>query len=1544
MTRTLTTALIVILSAGAAFAAEPRVLLMGGGHTASALEALGVPFEQSSWPDYKARRVNLFDYTVIISAMDADRAPIAGSEEKLLRFVESGGVFLGMRDRSGDGWVPVPAKKDRSYEFGEILAPEHPIFREPNALTREVLAGVHGGSIYDAWYALGEGWVPLISTGKQQGWDQQPAADPGAHYGLIELEHGAGRIILTQMIPEYHWFNDGAGPEGAGAQFFGNLVAYALSHSPDWPEGASAVPECYRRSVSELLPEPTAGGAWPLDTEGWSFESQGQFTGKPDRRAVFTISHPHTPTEAGAFGRVSRTVAVPAEGGCYLRFYVSDDYCGGLDLEMEGDRRVGSFENRKADMRFCEVLVDGEQVWELDVLGMNPRPADRRFYLVDISDAVRGKDEVTVSLQVRDRQATDQPFATDVFWAGVEIFPGIARIPARQMEAEGFEQANGAMEIAGDRGSLSRRFTGENGSYYAAIALRDDHTGQSRLRLSVAGRQTGEVQMTADDYGDWRAVFGPVQVARGDEIRLDATRDGQEAIRVEEIALLPRELVERQPVREEVAIQPPCYQPGEEPARDSFTVSVTDHAGVARSGEIATQGLPFAYGTLKSAQNLRVLDPGGNEVPVQARALNYWPDGSAMFALVSFPASVEADASAQYTVEFGSQVRPAEFLNRQMTVTERDGAIVVNTGPLQATLSTTRGTLVESAVLDGMEMVGERPWAALVTGEDGTEYSSALGEVTKTQVVEAGPLRAVIRRIGRHTAEDGSTLLEFDMIQEFYAGSPTTRLSYVFTHKEDMPTEKLREVRLNMTYPWADEGARATVWGEDGPISGQAAGCVQLELDRALVGDAAAPVEQGRTQGFARMSAEGGRGPSLAVATRWWWERWPKAVEMSDGRIALDLIPYDSHTQFSDGPFVLYQGEGITHEVMLGFEAPGADPDSAEVFEAFRDRLVASADPQYAVGTLALGEMPAEDPTLFPRYEEGVDRMHDGYLAKRETRREYGMENFGDDTFEWGYGPSYTFWSNQEYDHHHGFLVEWFRSGDRRFFEIGEQGARHYEATDCYHWAPGREQLIGAPHHHNSKHLVEEGWYPDHCIAGASNGHSWVEGLLDYWLLTGDVRAEETARAMGDWYVWSVENDAYGAGGQERGPGWTLIALSSLYRLTGDERYRDAGNAILDWMETIQDPVRGVISVPISEQPSYEGGTAFMHGIVGRGLGRFYEATGEERAMRMCLGIGEWLTTEPMGPPARFWYKQAPSCKTGYSATDQCTAALSYPYRYTGDEWFGELTEVLLGAVGPNVRSMTWLYSSQAHLQSRITPLEVTLPHGNAVCCAEEPWSGQVQLRNTTGEPVEATLSGEAQGLRITCEPATLTIAPGETATATVSACPEASTPACTADSLLRVECGDRTQTRSFQVRVVPALVREERDTRAATLAEPFALGEADGMRFIHVPREVRFNTGPWAAADDAGSATWTLTIPAAGEYTLLGHCWWLDEKGNSFYAQVDGGEPVEFGNDSRMGLWQWIEGPTLSLGAGEHTVRILAREDGARIERVMLTNAVGGE
>jgi len=361
----------------------------------------------------------------------------------------------------------------------------------------------------------------------------------------------------------------------------------------------------------------------------------------------------------------------------------------------------------------------------------------------------------------------------------------------------------------------------------------------------------------------------------------------------------------------------------------------------------------------------------------------------------------------------------------------------------------------------------------------------------------------------------------------------------------------------------------------------------------------------------------------------------------------------------------------------------------------------------------------------------------------------------------------------------------------------------------------------------------------------------------------------------------------------------------------------------VDWFEGMVDPVRGVISVPISEQPSYEGGTVFMHGIVGRGLGKYYEATSDPRGMIMALRIGEWITTEPMGPPARFWYKQAPDCKHGFGATSQVMTALSYPYRYTGDEWFANMSEALFAQTGPSVRSAAWYYTSLAHLAPLRTPLRIEMPDGPVIVAPGSPWQGIVKLTNTTLDTVAAQLAGEgAEGLSAIFEPAKLTIASGESVEVTLEIATNTET-AGTRELTLRMTSGGKVQARTLPVSIVLDAL------------------EAEGDRtWAHVPPEVRANPDPWKADDDAGAITWQVTVPVAGEYTVLAECWWPDAKSNSFWLSVDDGQAREFGNDGRYERWQWIIGPTMRLATGDHTVSLRAREDGARVAQVMLTNA----
>jgi len=105
-----------------------------------------------------------------------------------------------------------------------------------------------------------------------------------------------------------------------------------------------------------------------------------------------------------------------------------------------------------------------------------------------------------------------------------------------------------------------------------------------------------------------------------------------------------------------------------------------------------------------------------------------------------------------------------------------------------------------------------------------------------------------------------------------------------------------------------------------------------------------------------------------------------------------------------------------------------------------------------------------------------------------------------------------------------------------------------------------------------------------------------------------------------------------------------------------------------------------------------------MHGILGRGLGRWYDVTGDPHVGEACVGAAEWITMEPMGSPGRLWHKQSPNNSKTYGATSQCLTALTYAFRMTEDPWFAEIATALLQQTGASIRSISWYPQALSHL------------------------------------------------------------------------------------------------------------------------------------------------------------------------------------------------------------------------------------------------------
>ena len=1551
---------------------QPQILLVAGSpgnYTAQALSALNIRAERRSPGQF--RTTSPFDYDLIIWGMDESRSVLEADREQVRAFVESGGVLLCFRGNDADGWLPSPMERDKSYELGQVLVPEHPVLTTPNPFTQKELVDVHGGSIYRAFCRLGPGWAALVSTGKPQAWDKTEQRFPDdAHFGLVEMQLGRGRIIMTQMIPAYHWFHDRNGDQASsGARLFENLLAYALSIShaeaasrpePRWPEH-------FIDDLSELMTLPRGFIPERPEAGAWEAQSKGPYVSKSDRRGVWTVTHIDAPSAAGNFCELAREMPLPERAGpLSLRWYVSDTYCGGRERILGGaNHGKTAFANERAQHRYAQVWVGDQLVWEQDVLGRNPQPARRRFYSADITDIVpKDAGSCRVRLRVEDRKGSDdKPFAIDVFWAAVQVLPGLQTLPAGKLSPP-TELSDGSYPLSPAQ-PATLRLPGTHGRFRVAVRLRDRVSDRPRLTLKTGGRTLAAWQLTADDHRWHWAVTPLVELEASQDIILSLDGPPGSVCDITELALLP------EPLCRHVADTPAPARPQRPAARalDSFTLTVQETAGVARNREVVTQGLPFAEGCLREPKLLCLAAANGERVPCQASRLASWPDGSVRIALTSLPVSCPANGSATFRAGTTTHANSAPD-HPTITIEVDADEIRIDTGVISATVSKTHGRVVDrvSGSAGTVLKSEDNVWDLALEDETGRVVRSGGRTVTSTLIADTGPLRVLIVRCGSCADADGR-LLDYRLQLEATAGSDALGLEAIIINREDTAETYLKRWSMHVAAP---AEAPARVWlGPDEAVTAKPGSVLyQHREDRLSWTDPAAPKDWGKASapGLFRLG-------QVAVGARWFWQRFPQAIRFGGDGVRFDFIPpalderdlpekwqaqmAEMTTRYPVGGvgypqspgkmglFRLARGEALHQELRFVFGGAGTDADTAARMAPLNDRLRAVPRPDYTAATRAFGQFQPAG-TTFPRYEGSLDGLYQNHLAKRRTRREYGFENFGDDTFEWGYGPSYTYWSNSEYDHHHGFALQYLRNGDPRWWELAEQQARMYRDVVVIHHGP--DSLRGGPRHHNATSMWmpkhdEQYWVADHTAHGPSCGHSWAQGMIDYWFLTGDPWSGEVVRELAQWYCTCVETNRYGAGGQERGPGWALIAISALNSALQTDRLQAAGSTVVDWIVNWQDPMRGVLSIPISEQPSYEGGTVFMHGIVGRALGRWYDATGDQRARLACIGIAEWMTTEPMGQPGQFWYKQSPNNSRRYSATSQCLTGLTYAYQLSRDDWFAQIALALYRQTGGSSRSISWYPQALAHLAPVVTPAEVTLEPDALVAAPGTPGHAMVRIRNTTDAALSATFRSTAPArVRLQCQE-TVDVPAGESREVSVDVAvdtPDASGEATLELTLQQDARSVKRVQLALDVRAVERIVNLELAADQAVLTAPMVLDRSGPEPSVHTPRTAAFvpEPGP-ATGDEGGFAMFAVDIPSDGQYRIGADVYWLDPEGNSFYISIDGEPDRVFGNAGEMRAWIRIEDKPVTLTEGKHTVRIRTREDGAKLRRLVVRSVV---
>jgi hypothetical protein len=125
------------------------------------------------------------------------------------------------------------------------------------------------------------------------------------------------------------------------------------------------------------------------------------------------------------------------------------------------------------------------------------------------------------------------------------------------------------------------------------------------------------------------------------------------------------------------------------------------------------------------------------------------------------------------------------------------------------------------------------------------------------------------------------------------------------------------------------------------------------------------------------------------------------------------------------------------------------------------------------------------------------------------------------------------------------------------------------------------------------------------------------------------------------------------------------------------------------------------------------------------------------------------------------------------------------------------------------------------------------------------------------------------------------------------------------------------------------------------------ATPEASGGQYVWVPERTGNLTD---ASAPGGEALYQFTAPVTGTYVVWGQVSAPSTASDSFFVAMDEAPYFVWGLPrDASGAWQWAalseagskQAVRFELAAGEHTLRVKQREDGAKLDRLVLTNDV---
>lgn len=679
--------------------------------------------------------------------------------------------------------------------------------------------------------------------------------------------------------------------------------------------------------------------------------------------------------------------------------------------------------------------------------------------------------------------------------------------------------------------------------------------------------------------------------------------------------------------------------------RQIVRLAIEEEAGAARANEPVTMGVPFPEGAVKDASTLAMKGPDGKPVPCQFEEVSRWrtEKGGVRWVHATWLASVPAKGKAEFAVvDVGAPVAPPAMA---LKATEENGVVTVVTGFVKFRVRGAKFNGFDGAWFDPAGK-GDFSDATRVVppGATGGSRVSADGKTClslgdpegKVEIERAGPLRVVVKATGTHKDEAGGRVFDYIVRFHAYANSPIVRVQHTFVNRQgSKPADKFLMTDLAFEVPTVLAKPKIAIGTEAAPWAGAAADAAAVGLQKSseefevglLKADAADAVfvEGGETRKAGKGSKPlslgwidlGSGGKNLACGVRWFWQMWPKAVvARPDGTLRVGLYPAEHGSDFE-----VYMGQARTHDLTFLFHK-GLDAGTLNTFFSGTQRpLRAFASPKYycriakAFGPSAESNAAifGEDWPKVQKYDKklagglaNIIRKLDGHKYGAAFVDGYGFYPWGD-SYHWYWGeqqkspnnrPEWSLaWEGNYYDFPNATLIQFARTGDKKYLERFEPCARHVGDVFMCHYHP-KKHLWGACRYCPPRnHVAHDKGNP---YVSIEFNHAKSQCVFNHYYLYGDLRSLDNALLLAN---NALNNHAPDSGWAARGLGAHLAQIWCAYELTGEEKH----------LARLKDMTRRGLGQ--TKGGSYKKGGKFMWGIAYEGMVYSYWITKDPKTL-----------------------------------------------------------------------------------------------------------------------------------------------------------------------------------------------------------------------------------------------------------------------------------------------------------------------------------------